>query len=113
MKNILILVICMLLSAGVLFASTSSLPTNLKAQLAIGPQVADGGPQPVCAPGRHCNNDQLQPEVADGGPAPYCAPGHHYNDGQLLPQVADGGPAPYCAPGHHCNNGQERLLMAL
>ena len=112
MKNILILVICMLLSAGVLFASTSSLPTNLKAQLAIGPQVADGGPQPVCAPGRPCNNDQLRPQVADGGPQPVCAPGRHCNNDQLRLQ-ADGGPQPVCAPGRHCNNDQERLLMAL
>ena len=27
------------------------------------------GPQPLCAPGKHCNNDQLKLQAGDGGAA--------------------------------------------
>jgi hypothetical protein len=119
MKNILILFICMLLSASVLYAA-SPLPTNLTAQPTIASEGAwstlvpgDGSPQPVCAPGRPCNNDQLQQLAGDGSPQPVCAPGRPCNNDQLQQLAGDGSPQPVCAPGRPCNNDQEKLLMAL
>jgi len=97
MKNVLILVICTLLSAGILCASTTPI-ANLTA------------PSISLVPG---NNDQLRLQAGDGGPMPLCAPGKPCNNDQLKLQAGDGGPMPLCAPGKPCNNDQERLLMAL
>ena len=121
MKNALILAICMLLFAGVVYAATNPLPTNLMTQPTIASEGAgsitlipgDGSPQPLCAPGRHCNDDQLQQVAGDGSPQPVCAPGRHCNNDQLQQLAGDGSPQPVCAPGRHCNNDQERLLMSL
>ena len=49
--------------------------------------AGDGGPQPVCAPGKNCNNDQFQLLAGDGGPQPVCAPGKNCNNDQLSPQT--------------------------
>jgi glycine/D-amino acid oxidase-like deaminating enzyme len=97
MKHVLILIICMLLSAGVLCASTTPIPANLTAPAVL---AAEGA----------WSNSLI---AGDGGPAPYCAPGKPCNNDQLKLQAGDGGPAPYCAPGKPCNNDQERLPMAL
>ena len=112
MKNILILVICTLLSAGVLCAATSPVPANLMTQ----PAIASDGALSLssCTAGEFCSGSHaalLAP--GDGGPAPYCAPGKPCNNDQLRLRAGDGGPAPYCAPGKPCNNDQEKLLMAL
>ena len=90
MKHVLILVICMLLSAGVLCASTTPIPANPMAPSVIAAesvssiswdqlrlQAGDGGPQPLCAPGYHCDIQQLKLQAGDGGPQPLCAPGQH------------------------------------
>jgi hypothetical protein len=121
----------MLLSVGVLCASTTPIPANPMAPSVIAAegawsitlvpgdgdqlrlQAGDGGPAPLCAPGQHCNIEQLKLQAGDGGPAPLCAPGQHCNIEQLKLQAGDGGPAPLCAPGQHCNIEQERLPMAL
>ena len=66
MKNVLILVICTLLSAGILCASTTPIANLTAPSISLVPgnndqlklQAGDGGPAPVCAPGRPCNNDQ-------------------------------------------------------
>jgi len=121
MKNILILVICMLLFAGVLCASTTPIANLTAPSISLVPgnndqlrlQAGDGGPMPLCAPGKPCNNDQLKLQAGDGGPMPLCAPGKPCNNDQLKLQAGDGGPMPLCAPGKPCNNDQERLLMAL
>jgi hypothetical protein len=42
-----------------------------------------------------------------------CAPGHHCDIQQLKLQASDGAPQPLCAPGYHCDIQQERPLMAL
>jgi hypothetical protein len=133
MKNIVTtLVICTLLFAGVLYAATSPLPSNFTAQPAIVSEGAlsissctssefcntsydaslvqgDGGPQPVCAPGKNCNNDQFQLRAGDGGPQPVCAPGKNCNNDQFQLRAGDGGPQPLCAPGKNCNNDQFQL----
>ena len=107
MKNVLILVICMLLSAGVLCASTTPIPDNLMAPSVI---AAEGVWSISLVPG---DGDQLRLQAGDGGPAPVCAPGKPCNNDQLKLRAGDGGPAPVCAPGKPCNNDQERLPMAL
>ena len=107
MKNVLILVICMLLFAGVLCASTTGIPANLTAPSII---AAEGVWSISLVPG---DGDQLRLRAGDGGPMPLCAPGQHCNIEQLKLQAGDGGPMPLCAPGKPCNNDQERLLMAL
>ena len=83
MKNVLILVTCMLLCAGILGASTTPIPANPMAPSVI---AAKGAWSIALVPG-------------DGD--------------QLRLQAGDGGPAPLCAPGQHCNIEQERLPMAL
>ena len=111
MRNILILVICTLLSVGVLCAVTSPVPANLMAQ----PAIASEGALSLssCTAGEFCSGGHALLAPGDGGPAPYCAPGKPCNNDQLRLQAGDGGPAPYCAPGKPCNNDQEKLLMAL
>ena len=107
MKNVLILVICMLLFAGVLCASTTPIPANLTVPSVI---TAEGVWSISLVSG---DGDQLRLQAGDGGPAPVCAPGRPCNNDQLKLQAGDGGPAPVCAPGRPCNNDQERLLIAL
>src|SRR5450759_1443286 len=104
MKHVLVLISCILLSTGVLCASTSSLPTNLMTQPAI---ASDGAfSMTSCTVGEFCGAGEAVLAPGDGGPAPYCAPGRPCNNDQLKLQAGDGGPAPYCAPGRHCNNDQ-------
>jgi hypothetical protein len=121
----------MLLCACILGASTTPIPANPMApsviaakgawSIALVPgdgdqlrlQAGDGGPMPLCAPGKPCNIDQLKLQAGDGGPMPLCAPGKPCNIDQLKLQAGDGGPMPLCAPGKPCNIEQERLLMAL
>ena len=107
MKHVLILVICMLLSAGVLCASTTPIPANPMAPSVI---AAEGASSILLIP---VGGQQLKLQAGDGGPQPLCAPGHHCDIDQLKLQAGDGGPAPLCAPGHHCDIVQERPLMAL
>ncbi|MGA3318418.1 MAG: hypothetical protein ABSC64_18520 [Candidatus Korobacteraceae bacterium] len=56
---------------------------------------------------------QLKLQASDGAPQPLCAPGHHCDIQQLKLQASDGAPQPLCAPGYHCDIQQERPLMAL
>ena len=105
MKHVLILIICTLLSGGILCASTTPLSANLMAEPAIASQVA--WPMTL-APG-----DPLRLQAGDSAPAPLCAPGHHCDIQQLKLQASDGAPQPLCAPGYHCDIQQERPLMAL
>ena len=87
MKNILILVTCTLLSAGVLCAATSPVPANLMTQ----PAIASGGALSLSS----------------------CTAGEFCSGGHALLAPGDGGPAPYCAPGKPCNIDQLKLRMAL
>ena len=87
MRSILILVICTLLSAGVLCAATSAPPASVMPQPAIASEAALS--MSSCTAGEFCSS------------------------GHALLAPGDGGPAPYCAPGKPCNNDQERLLMVL
>ena len=128
MKNVLILVICMLLSAGVLCASTTPIPDNLMAPSVLAAEGAwsislvpgdgdqfrllagDGGPMPLCPPAHpNCVLNQLKLQAGDGGPMPVCAPGKPCNNDQFKLQAGDGGPMPVCAPGKPCNNDQLKL----
>ena len=120
MKHVLILVICMLLSVGVLCASTTPIPANPMAPSVIAAegassillipvggqqlklQAGDGGPQPLCPPSNpHC-------PLSGDGPV-MCLPTHSCGINQLKLQAGDGGPAPLCAPGHHCDIIQLKL----
>ena len=103
MKHVLILVICTLLSAGILCAATSPVPANLMAQPAI---ASDGASSMTsCIVGEFCGvgADLLAP--GEGAPIPWCLPG-----GPCKPPVVTSAQAGEGAP---INLDQERLLMAL
>ena len=100
MKNILILVSCMLLCAGVLCASTSSSPTNLMAQPAIASDLQAAGPgqsapMPICPPSNpNCYLPQPQLRLQAAG-------------------LGQSAPMPICPPAVNCGIQQERVLMVL
>ena len=97
MKTTLILVICMLFSAGILCASTSPIPATVQAPAVISAEYAgpisyllvagDGGPIPLCAPGKKCDDDNFKLQAGDGGPIPLCAPGKKCDNHQLKLQA--------------------------
>jgi hypothetical protein len=127
MRNILILVICTLLSAGVLCAATTPVPANLMAQPAIASDGAssmtscivgefcgvgadllapgEGAPIPWCAPGYRCNPPVVTAARAgEGAPIPWCAPGYPCNPPVVTSaRAGEGAPIPWCAPGYPCN----------
>ena len=128
MKHVLILVICTLLSAGILCVATSPVPANLMAQPAI---ASDGASSMTsCIVGEFCGvgADLLAP--GEGAPIPWCFPGLPCKPPVVTSaRAGDGAPIPWCFPGVPCkppvvtsaragdgapiNLDQERLLMAL
>jgi hypothetical protein len=141
MKNILILVSCMLLCVGVLCASTNSLPANLMAQPTIASDGAfsitsqqlqaagpgQGAPMPICPPSNPNCMPWTQPQLGlqaagpgQGAPMPICPPSNPncmpWTQPQLGLQAAgpgQGAPMPICYPGAPCGIQQERLPMVL
>ena len=98
MKNLLLILFVSFTLVGTLCAASNPVlggtnPETIVQCVAgslclINPSVmvpGDGGsPMPVCQPGQHCNNDQLQLRAGDGGsPMPVCQPGQHCNNDQL------------------------------
>jgi hypothetical protein len=102
MKHVLILIICTLLSGGILCASTNSVPANPVAQ----PAIASDGALSITF-------QQLQAAgPGQGAPMPICPP-NNPNCGLGLQAAGTEAPMPVCAPGYNCQIQQETSPMAL